>query len=186
MMARAQAKRNADTATDQSPATGSADEASGNTLGSVGRLGYSDLPRHRGTGAWFTLRRYIGLLAAIADIASYGRAFVLAKRSEYDVILVEESPFDVFAKRHRPFFPLSAKLLKRLIPAPDLLVFCVADTSEIVRRKPELTEAEIENYYTVMDKVYAGVRQLPIHRHDTNPSQDPYSDLDEIILTTIA
>ena len=174
MLARAQAKRNQ-----------CCGETEADKMGSVGRLGYSDLPRHRGKGVRFTLRRNVGLLAAIADIASYGLVFLRSKTRDYDVVLVEECPFDVFAKRHRPFFPWTAKLLKRLVPVPDLLVFCIANPDEIVRRKPELTEAEIEHYYDVMDKVYGSKDRLPIHRHDTNPSQDPYVDLDEIIRKTI-
>lgn len=155
-------------------------------LGNVGRLGYSSIPRQRGTGLRFTLRRYLGLLAAIADITTMGRTFVRAKRRDYDFVLVEECPFDVFAKRHRPYFPFTAKVLKRLIPAPDLVVFCVADPDVIVRRKPELTASEIEHYYVVMSKVYSPAGCLPMYRHDTNPSQHPFADLEKFIQDMIA
>lgn len=175
MMARAQSKQDS-----------VSERSSVGTLGSVGRLGYSSLPRDRGNGLLFTLRRYVGLLVAIVDIASYGRKFIRAKLNDYDVVLVEECPFDVFAKRHRPFFPITAKLIKWLIPPPDLLVFCVADPKEIVLRKPELTEAEIDHYYSVMNQIYGTACQLPIHRHETNPSQDPYKYLDKIIVDMLS
>lgn len=160
-------------------------ETEADKLGSVGRLGYSDLPRHRGKGLWFTLRRYVGLIAAILDIASYGRVFMRVKLHEYDAVLVEECPFDVFAKRHRPFFPWTAKLFKWLVPRPDLLVFCIAEPDEIVRRKPELSEDEIEQYYAVMSQIYNPEKQAEIFSHDTNPSQDPFQELDKIIRETI-
>lgn len=149
-----------------------------NRLGSVGRLGYSSLPRHRGSGLRFTSRRYLGLLFAILDIAIFGPIFLKSKLSLYDVVLVEESPFDVFAKRHRPFFSLTAKLLSRFIPEPDLLIYCVADPCEIERRKPELVQDEIRHYYKVMNKIHKIRPNLNIFNHDTNPSPDPYSAIE--------
>jgi hypothetical protein len=126
------------------------------------------------------LRRYVGLIAGIIDIATVGRFFVREKAEVYDVVLVEECPFDVFAKRHRPFFPWTANFLKRLVPKPDAVIFCVANASEIVQRKPELTEEEIEHYYMVMGKVYDAMG-LPIHVLDTNTLQTPNSKIDVLI-----
>ena len=142
-----------------------------NSLGNVGRIGYSGLSRNRGKGFFFILRRYFGLIAALADIVSFGRFFVFFSLRKYDVILVEECPFDVFAKRHRPFFSNTAKLLKWVIPVPDLLVLCMADANEIVRRKPELTESEILNYYDDLSKEYEPKAKKPIYNHDTNSQE---------------
>ncbi|MBP9181988.1 MAG: hypothetical protein KBF78_02550 [Fuscovulum sp.] len=160
-------------------------EAGGDRLGVVGRLGHSDLPRQRGHGLAFTLRRYVGLVAALADIATFGRGFLRRTTADYDVVLVEECPFDVFAKRHRPFFPLTARLFRKAIPRPDLLVLCVADAADIVRRKPELTELEVRQYYATMARVYEGA-ELPILHNDTNASETPFARLDEAILGLIA
>ena len=155
------------------------------SFGVVGKLGYSSLKRDRGNGVLFQLRRYIGLLAAILDISIMGRFFIREKSLNYDYILVEECPFDVFAKRHRPYFRFTSNILKFLIPLPDLLIFCVASPHEINARKPELTELEIKHYYYVMEKIYSGLKGLNVFRHNTNSSTSPFELLDQYFFNRI-
>jgi len=118
------------------------------SLGNIGRLGASELKRDRRQETYFyKIRRWIGLIVALVDCAIFGRLMFLWLSHKYDVVLVEESPSEIFIKRHRPFYPKTFYLLALFLPQPDLVVRCVADPKRIANRKPELTFSELEEYY---------------------------------------
>jgi hypothetical protein len=132
-----------------------------NSLGNIGRRGYSDLKRDRNDGTLkYKIRRYIGLLVALVDIIIFGRIYITSLSKEYDYLLVEESPFDSFVKRHRPFYKKTSYLFSRLLPKANLIIFCKAEPDIIHKRKPELTVDEIIDYYIKMNILYYDKKNL--------------------------
>jgi hypothetical protein len=127
----------------------------GNVLSNVGRLGYSDLKRDRDTGklSW-KFRRIIGLSVGLIDINILGRLFVFLKRLQGNTIIVEESPVDIFVKRHRPQIKSLEKLFVPLLPSANLSILCRASEEAIFKRKPELNKTEIIEYYDRISELF--------------------------------
>lgn len=127
-----------------------------NILNNVGRLGYSNLKRDRNTGeiGW-ALRRRIGLFTGLLEICILGRLLIFLKKITGHVILVEESPVDIFVKRHRPRVKLLENLFMPLLPLPTASILCVANEEIIFKRKPELKKQEIEEYYQRINQLYS-------------------------------
>lgn len=126
-----------------------------NVLSNVGRLGYSDLKRDRDNGklSW-KLRRFIGLFVGLIDICIIGRFFIYSKKLRGYNVIVEESPIDIYVKRHRPQIKVLEKLFLPLIYNPHLSILCVASEENIYERKPELKVDEITEYYDRINDLY--------------------------------
>lgn len=133
----------------------------GKTFTNVGRLGYSDLKRDRNTGklAW-KARRFIGLFIGLLDIIIFGRIFLFIKKVMGHVIMVEESPLDIYVKRHRPKFPVLEKMFLPFLPKPTNSILCNASIDSIYQRKPELKKEELKDYYFRIESLYTLRKKL--------------------------
>jgi len=120
-----------------------------------------DLVRDRDTGSLgWAIRRRIGLLVGIFEICIIGRIYIFLKRITGHVILVEESPVDIFVKRHRPRVKILEIMFMPLLPYPTTSILCVADENKIFARKPELIADEITQYYKQIHKLYNSVKRM--------------------------
>jgi len=114
-----------------------------------------DLIRDRSTGKFsWHLRRRIGLIVGLMEISLVGRFFLMCKSLTGHVILVEESPVDIFVKRHRPRVKILENIFVPLLPSPTTSILCVANEQVIFERKPELTREEIDEYYRNITYLY--------------------------------
>lgn len=105
--------------------------------------------RDTGTITW-RLRRLSGLIFGIIELfPGLGVAYLMS-RLGYTVI-IETSPLDIFVKRHRPKFPSVENIVVPFILKPTIGFIMKAEAKVIVERKPELTEAEINDYYDRMN-----------------------------------
>lgn len=124
-------------------------------LNQVGKLGFSDIKRDRDTGKFnWKIRRFIGLFIGLLDICFIGRFFVFLKKMTGSIIIIEESPMDIFVKRHRPRNQFLEFVFIPFIPSPTRSILCVADENVIFKRKPELDKNEIINYYIIIKDLY--------------------------------
>ena len=137
-------------------------------LGAVGRVGYSSIKRDRGIGIQYNFRRYVGLIIAFIDILFFGRIAVAIISCVFDIVLVEEGPYEIFVKRHRPFFKKTALVMSKFIPTSDAIIYCISPGSIINRRKPELNIDEIDSYYRNMNITYASNSNLRVINLDTS------------------
>jgi hypothetical protein len=121
----------------------------------VGRLGYSNIPRNRDNGTlYWKFRRFCGLLVGILDIVLLGRLLVFSKRLKGQTVIVEESPIDIFVKRHRPQIKIMESLFINSFPQSNASILCTANEEAIYKRKPELFVAEIKDYYNRITHLY--------------------------------
>lgn len=100
--------------------------------------------------------------------AAIGGALAGALRLAGHVVVVETSPYDVFVKYGMPERPRLERLLAPLLPRPTLLLVLRASPAAIVARKPELTAAEVADYYRGLERVvdHAGLGAR-VHEVDT-------------------
>jgi hypothetical protein len=120
--------------------------------------------RDRDTGrrSW-RLRKLLALLVGLIDIRiSYLAAWWCRWRGI--VVLVETSPYDIFAKYHMPEFPWIERVFAPLLPRPNLCFVLRANPQSIVARKAELTVEEITDFYQRVDRVisYAGIQNRAV------------------------
>ena len=107
----------------------------------------------RDTGRWtWRVGKRLSLLISWVDVW-LGWVLVTSYRIRGFTILVETSPYDLFAKYHMPHFPFLEKILAPLMPKPTQGFLLAATPQSIVIRKRELTEEEIKKYYDQMDRV---------------------------------
>ncbi len=92
------------------------------------------------------------LLLDVLD-AAIGGALAGSLRLAGHVVVVETSPYDVFVKYGMPERPRLERLLAPLLPRPTLLLVLRASPDAIVARKPELTAAEVADYYRRLERV---------------------------------
>jgi hypothetical protein len=124
-------------------------------LNQVGKLGFSDIKRDRDTGKFsWKIRRFIGLFVGLLDICILGRCFVFLKQLSGSIVMIEESPLDIFVKRHRPRNKFLEFIFIPFIPSPTRSILCVANENVIFQRKPELDKNEIIYYYSTIKGLY--------------------------------
>jgi len=102
--------------------------------------------RDRGGGASWRMRRMLGLISIVAQYFPgfwYARLFGTRKHQ----YIIDTSVLDAFVKGHRPKFVWLERLLLPVLPAGDLYFVLTAAPEMIAKRKPELTVAELDDYY---------------------------------------
>ena len=130
-----------------------------------------DLIRPRDTGriGW-SVRRRVGLLVGLFEICIVARLILLSKKITGHVVLVEESPMDIFVKRHRPRVKLLENIFIPWMPLPNLSILCVAGEKAIHTRKPELYINEIIDYYYLIKFLYGKNKLLKMSPLPTDVS----------------
>lgn len=132
-------------------------------MGSTERLPAKRRDRDTGRRSW-RVRRYLGMLVGVADVMmTWLRLCYLRVRGVW--VLVDIAPLEIFVKRHRPFFRRSALLFSCIMPAPTQGYVLVASAAAILRRKPELTETEINQYYATLDWLIGRTRASDRYIH---------------------
>ena len=82
-------------------------------------------------------------------------------------MIIDTSFFDAFVKGHRPEFPILQRLVVPFIPCGDHWFLMTASPEEIAKRKQELTEDEVENYYFKLG-IIAGISKCKPQKIQTN------------------
>lgn len=133
------------------------------------RIAFDDISsreRDRGNGVLWKLRRLVGLLYILIQILPgylYGRY----KNYIGYTVIIDTSFFDAFVKGHRPEFPILQRLVVPFIPCGDHWFLMTASPEEIAKRKQELTEDEVENYYFKLG-IIAGISKCKPQKIQTN------------------
>jgi energy-coupling factor transporter ATP-binding protein EcfA2 len=115
----------------------------------VNGSGSQAIERDRGSGFSWRFRRMSGLISIILQYPIGYIAARLRNVRGYTVI-AETSYLDAFVKGHRPEFKLLQRIIVPLLPPGDMYFLLNAKPETIVRRKPELTIPEIQEYYRRM------------------------------------
>lgn len=142
----------------------------------------------RDTGsAFWRFRKLMALLVGIIDIW-IGWLLALPLRLCGWTVLVETAPYDIFIKYHMPEFTVVERLLGPLLPNPSVGFLLKAEPEQIIRRKSELTVAEIADYYSRFARVLELCRardRYRVVRTDIDPD-DTVVQVTEVVLSTVA
>ena len=108
----------------------------------------------KGKSFSWKMRRFLGLLFILAQ---YPFGYLSARIQNYQgkVVVIDTSVFDRFIKAHRPRYRMLERIMVPLLPVGDVVFRLYAAPNVIVARKPELTVAELDDYYATMDEVFA-------------------------------
>jgi hypothetical protein len=144
--------------------------------------------RDRDSGsAFWQFRKLMALLVGIIDIW-IGWLLAFPLRLCGRTVLVETSPYDIFIKYHMPEFAILERYLGPLIPDPSVGFLLKAEPEQIVRRKSELTVAEIEDYYNRFERVLDRCRardRYRLVRTDIDPDETD-AQVTDTVLSTLA
>ena len=82
--------------------------------------------------------------------------FVVKSKAYKDKLLILDHCIHelVFIKRLRPKYLLIESVLSPLLPKPDQMILLQANSRTIFKRKPELSQFEIESYYNRLEEIF--------------------------------
>jgi len=101
--------------------------------------------RNDGSYLW-KIRKFFTLLITISDVF-LNSLIIKYWRFKGFTVLVETSPYDIFLKYHMPQFKWVEAIFASLLPKPTFGIVLQANSQKIFDRKPELTVAELDDYY---------------------------------------
>jgi thymidylate kinase len=107
---------------------------------------------HDGMRSTLPIWQSLAITAYYAIDMCLGRMVLWRARRQSRMFLFDRSFFDYYILMgHRRLPPWYLRLLSRLVPAPDLLLYIKRDAASIYRDKPELTAGEITRQQTILE-----------------------------------